>query len=237
MHSPHPVPDAGRVTTEFPVVIIDDHELFSTSLLLALKNSGVDASLPPVEGVSKLLARRPHEPVGLIVLDLDLGADPDGRRMNGADLVEDLRAKGWATLIVTGSNDRSVIAAGIARGAVGLVQKSSSFDVLLGTVVTAASGKPVMSAAERDRWLELHKRCQARERELAQRLSRLSPREREVLDRLAEGQRAAAIAERFVVSMTTVRTQIRSILAKTGVNSQLEAVALVRPRGVDELPT
>lgn len=56
MHSQRPSPHAGRLATEFPVVIIDDHELFSTSLLLALKNSGVDASLSPVEGVSELLA-------------------------------------------------------------------------------------------------------------------------------------------------------------------------------------
>ena len=45
---------------------------------------------------------------------------------------------------------------------------------------------------------------------------------------LAEGLRAAAIAERLVVSMPTVRTQIRSILTKLEVGSQLEAVALLR---------
>jgi DNA-binding CsgD family transcriptional regulator len=56
----------------------------------------------------------------------------------------------------------------------------------------------------------------------------LSPREREVLELLTEGMRAAAIAEYFVVSMPTVRTQIRSILAKLDVSSQLEAVALFR---------
>ena len=234
MHSPHRASDSGVVATGFPVVIIDDHELFSTSLLLALRNSGLHASQSPVEGISELLARRPHKPAGLIVLDIDLGTDPDGRRMNGANLVDSLRAKGWAILIVTGGNDKAGIAAAVARGAIGLVRKSSSFDVLLETVLTAANGKPVMSAAERDRWLELHRRYQARERELARRLSRLSPREREVLNRLAEGQRAATIAERLVVSITTVRTQIRSILAKTEVNSQLEAVALVRPRELDE---
>jgi DNA-binding NarL/FixJ family response regulator len=43
---------------------------------------------------------------------------------------------------------------------------------------------------------------------------------------MCEGQRAAQIAERFVVSMTTVRTQIRAILAKLECNAQLEATAL-----------
>jgi DNA-binding NarL/FixJ family response regulator len=234
MHSTPPAPDSGLAATQFPVVIIDDHELFSTSLRLALKNSGLNASQPPVENIAELQPGRPHRAAGLIVLDIDLGTDPHGRRINGADLVKDLRAKGWTILIVTGSNDKPGIAAAVARGAIGVVHKSSSFDTLLETVLTAASGKPVMSTAQRDRWLELHSRYHAREHELAKRLSRLSPREREVLDRLAEGQRAATIAERLVVSITTVRTQIRSILAKTGVNSQLEAVALVRPRELDE---
>jgi len=54
----------------------------------------------------------------------------------------------------------------------------------------------------------------------------LTPREREVLSALAKGQRAEAIASESGVSSATVRSQIRSVLAKLGVNSQLEAVAL-----------
>lgn len=106
--------------------------------------------------------------------------------------------------------------------------KSSSFDTLLRTVVKAAAGQPVMTEVEYQRWLARDRGFRAQERELTQKLGRLSPREREVLDRLADGHRAAVIAEQFVVSMTTVRTQIRSILAKLEVNSQLEAVAIVR---------
>lgn len=72
-----------------------------------------------------------------------------------------------------------------------------------------------MSEVERAEWL-------AYEREHRE--------QREVLDRLVEGRRAAAIAAEFVVSLTTVRSQIRSILLKLQVRSQLEAVALVRER-------
>jgi DNA-binding NarL/FixJ family response regulator len=45
---------------------------------------------------------------------------------------------------------------------------------------------------------------------------------------LAQGRRAQAVAEHFVVSLATVRTQIRAVLAKLEVSSQLEAVALYR---------
>lgn len=130
MHSQRPSPHAGRLATEFPVVIIDDHELFSTSLLLALKNSGVDASLSPVEGVSELLAWRPHEPVGLIVLDLDPGSrrPSDDRRRPGRGSagegmggphrdrqhVPDFRASGSPVLIVIAV--LSIRCSGCSRG-------------------------------------------------------------------------------------------------------------------------
>ncbi|MGD9526201.1 MAG: LuxR C-terminal-related transcriptional regulator [Dehalococcoidia bacterium] len=219
---------ASAVAPDYPVLVIDDHELFSTSLTMALRSEGFDARVLPVACVHDFLNRPATAPTGLVVLDLGLGRDADGRYLNGADLVAGLRAHGWKVLIVSGSVDRPGVAAAIAAGAIGSVPKTRSFDVLLHTVVTAASGKPVMTECEHQGWLERHHRYLARERDLARRLARLTPRERQVLELLAEGMRAAAISEHFVVSMPTVRTQIRSILAKLEVSSQLEAVALLR---------
>jgi DNA-binding NarL/FixJ family response regulator len=173
------------------------------------------------------MSRRCPAPSGLVVLDLDLGKDANGNWVCGADLVRDLRALGWQVLIVSGSVDKPGVAVAIAAGAIGSVPKSSSFESLLATVASAAAGRSVMSQAERQVWLRRHRTYLAQERELSRRLSRLSVREREVLELLAEGYRAAAISERFVVSLTTVRTQIRSVLAKLEVSSQLEAVALI----------
>lgn len=58
---------------------------------------------------------------------------------------------------------------------------------------------------------------------------RLTPREREILERLARGERAVTIAAELVVSVATVRWHIQKILIKIEVNSQLEAAALLRP--------
>lgn len=60
---------------------------------------------------------------------------------------------------------------------------------------------------------------------------RLAPRERDVLAALPEGQPAERIAVDAVVSVTTVRTRIRSVLTKLGANSQLAAVAKARRAG------
>jgi DNA-binding NarL/FixJ family response regulator len=216
--------DPGR---PYPVVVIDDHELFSTALTMALRGEGLDAKAVPVDDLTGLL-ENPQARAGLVVLDLDLGRDARGTYRHGADFVGRLRDRNWSVLVVSGSVDQPGVAAAIAGGAIGSVPKSSSFDVLLRTIVTAARGEAVMTEIEHREWVDRHRQYLARERELSRRLARLSRREREVLELLTEGLRAAGIAERLVVSMPTVRTQIRSILTKLEVSSQLEAVALLR---------
>ncbi|TQM43110.1 DNA-binding NarL/FixJ family response regulator [Pseudonocardia cypriaca] len=211
----------------YPVLVIDDHELFSTSLTMALRNEGFDARTLPVAFVRHFLGHV-EGPPGLVVLDLDLGHDAGGRLINGTDLVEGLRSGGWKVLVVSGSIERPAIAAAIVAGAIGSVPKSRSFAELLRNVGAAARGESVMTRDEYEDWVECHRRHVAKEREHARRLTRLSPRELEVLELLAEGKRAASIAQHFVVSMPTVRTHIRSILTKLEVGSQLEAVAMFR---------
>ncbi|MGN0062664.1 MAG: LuxR C-terminal-related transcriptional regulator [Nocardioides sp.] len=57
------------------------------------------------------------------------------------------------------------------------------------------------------------------------RLEQLSPRERAVLDLLAQGQRVSEVAEQLGVADGTVRSQVKSLRRKLGVDSQLAAVA------------
>ncbi|MGH3695524.1 MAG: response regulator [Pseudonocardiaceae bacterium] len=212
------------------VLVVDDHELFSTSLVIALRSHGVNAEQVAIVSIDDILAAVRGRPAGLVVLDLDLGRDADGRWRNGIDVARALRGRGWQVLVVSGSSEQPLIAAAIAAGAIGSVPKSASFDALLRTVLSAAAGKAVMSVDEHRAWLQLHHSHHSRERELDQRLERLSARERAVLEKLAKGHRATAIAQEFVVSLATVRSQIRSVLSKLDVNSQLEAVALIRQR-------
>ncbi len=61
-------------------------------------------------------------------------------------------------------------------------------------------------------------------------LAVLTPREREVLGLLTEGLDGSAIAERLFVSQPTVRNHIQHILAKLGVHSRAEAIALALRR-------
>jgi DNA-binding NarL/FixJ family response regulator len=195
------------------VLVVDDHVLIRTALVMALESQGFDAHQVPTSSASVILAEaRLHAP-GLVLLDLDLAEGP-----NGADLVAPLRTLGWSVLVVTGSRD---------RGAVGWVSKTASFEELLAVALAAAAGEQVLAPVMRDELVRLHQRLRGRRREVASRLARLSTREREVLDQLAAGQGASAIASDATVSMYTVRAQIRAILAKLEVRTQLAAVAMV----------
>ena len=223
-------PETETIGTGYPVRIVDDHELFSTSLAIALRSEGFDAQTIIVGSLKDFVARPTTSP-GLIALDLCLGQDTNDQNIEGADLIECARTRGWMVLIVSGTDDIHRIAAAIAAGAIGYVPKSLSFDELCNTITLAAQGAPVMTTAERHKWIESHRKHLVQERELTRRLTRLSPRESEVLELLAEGMRATAIAKHFVVSIPTVRAHIRSILTKLDVSCQLEAAALLRQHG------
>jgi DNA-binding NarL/FixJ family response regulator len=210
-----------------PVLVLDDHPLISTALVLALQAHGVDAVQLPIAGFDETLtAASRHRPC-LVLLDLDLGDRLGGPPPNGLRLIDPLRSRGCSVLIVTASRNRGAIAAAVARGAVGWVGKAESFDRLLSVVLDAAEGREVLSAAMQDEFLRLHRELSARDVEIGQRVGRLTSRERQVVDLLAAGRSAAGVAAEFTVSLATVRAQIRSILAKLDVGSQLGAVAIV----------
>jgi DNA-binding NarL/FixJ family response regulator len=85
-----------------------------------------------------------------------------------------------------------------------------------------------MSEIERQNWLAELRRYRAEDELRRRPFERLTQREQEVLARLCEGHSAFRIADESYVAVSTVRSQIRAVLMKLGVGSQLEAVAAAR---------
>ena len=210
------------------VLIVDDHDLVATSLAYSLSAEGLAARHAGAVDVAGVLAEAETLPVGLALLDLDLGRDRTGRRFDGVDLVAPLSARGWRCIILSGAADRTRIGAALAAGALAAVPKQVPLPVLLAKVRAALAGLPVMAPDLRARLIESYLVRDAERRAIEEKLERLTRREREVLAELARGRRAQAVADQYVVSLATVRTQIRSVLNKLEVGSHLEAVALYR---------
>jgi DNA-binding NarL/FixJ family response regulator len=208
------------------VVIVEDHALFAEAVSLALRLAGypVDrlALSNHVDTVTAVLRLRPS----LVLLDLDLGPYGDG-----TDLIGPLTQAGTAVVVVTGTADRAQWGGCLHRGARAVLGKNGPLDDMVEAIRRLAHGLPATPRAEREALLTMWRR-DGREREtLHERFARLTPRERQVLGELATGHAIRDIAAADVVSEATVRTQVKSILAKLEVTSQLGAVVLANRLG------
>lgn len=209
------------------VLLVEDHLLMAQSLRAALESEGMEVVTAPLDSAESVLAcAREHAP-DVVLLDLVLrGALPDGQV-----LVAPLVEQGCQVLVVSGTDDRMRIARAVEAGAAGVVGKDADFEVLLAAVEDAVALQEVLLPSQRtELLLELHRQRQEDDARLAA-FHALTPRESQVLAALMDGQAAAVIARDTYVSEATVRSQIRSVLAKLGVNSQLEAVAAARRAG------
>lgn len=209
------------------LLIVEDHELLSGTLTLALRQRGLHVEAmngPSREAVVRRVAEL--APV-LVLLDLDLGPALG----NGVELVRPLVDAGARVVIMSGDTSRPRLGACVEAGASGIVPKASRFDDLIEAVHRSAEGRDLLPDADRQSLLaELRESRRVSHERLAPFRS-LTPREQAVLARLMAGEPAEAIAEHSFVSLATVRSQIRAILQKLGVNSQLAAVALARDAG------
>lgn len=212
------------------VALVEDHSLFAESLQIALSMEGHDvrrAVLPttsrsPASVLSSVLRIEPT----IVLLDLDLG--PFG---NGVQLVQPLVQAGVAVVVVTGSVDRARWGEALRYGARKVLPKSAPLNDILATIRRISDGRPVMTREERDDLMQEWHRHRVAVHELRQRLDQLTHREAEVLGRMIEGLQVRDIAEASVVSVATVRTQVKSILAKLEVSSQLAAVGVAHHAG------
>lgn len=210
-------------------LIVEDHRMLADALAAALRARGFICELAetdrPASVVQHALRIRP----GLAMLDLDLG------RTDGLELVRPLRSSGARVLVVTGCRDESRLAAAIALGAVGYVSKSRPFEDLLDAAESAALGRPIVELPQRQELVRLGQTHIEAEFDLKARMAQLTGREREIVLAMVQGLSAQAVADRFVVSVGTVRSHIRAVLMKLGVSSQLAAVALVQQLAASRL--
>jgi DNA-binding NarL/FixJ family response regulator len=209
------------------VLIVDDHELVATSLALYLRSKGLHARRHAARSREGILTAAATLAPGVVLLDLDLGRAPDGTVIDGTTFIDGLCRGGWRVVVLTSTEDPAAMGRALHAGALACVPKTASLPALVATLRRAVQGTEVIRPERRRHLVEVHLRQEAQNRALERRFQALTEREREVLDRLAHGHRAQQIAREFHVSLTTIRSQIRSVLAKLKVTSQLEAVALL----------
>lgn len=207
------------------MVICDDHAVFAESLSLVLADAGhsvLAVTYSPAEAVPVLRARRPD--VCLIDLQFPTGTALDWMpRLRAA-------APGTRFVVLTGFLEQPVLDAGVAAGVRGFAHKGQQARDILTVLRRVADGEVVVDQAAR--------RGGARPRSQAEQVARfLTPREREVLTRLARGESTQALAKAMGVTRSTARSHVQSVLSKLGVHSQREAVIEAARHGLVSVET
>lgn len=214
-----------------PVLLVDDHTLFAQAVQLGLRAAGVPALPVAPQTAQQVVDAVTAAAPATVLLDLRLGTGTDGRPIDGLELVGPLTAAGCRVVVVTAETGDAVWGTAVERGAATVLPKDIDLDALVATVCAVRSGTPVLAEGRRQDLLAAARRARAEDDVRLAPFRRLSRREDEVLRHLAAGTAAAAIAAHFHVSEATVRSQIRAVLTKLGVSSQLQAAALARRAG------
>lgn len=211
------------------ILLVDDHSGLREPLAIML---GLQPDLEVVAQAASIAEARPlFASADLAVIDLGL---PDG---SGVDLIRELRAANPKIVIVVFSadTDRSTIAAAISAGAVGVVHKAASTDVLIDAIRRAAAGEQLLSHADLLEMIRLTSHQQQTDERARHSLERLTPRELTILQQLAAGHSDREIADELTVSIATVRTHMANILEKFGAESRLQALVFAVRYGVVEI--
>ena len=167
--------------------------------------------------------------------DVAIVASRPGPLVDGIELISALHAAGIPVVALSEVDaDEDPVHWGrcLLAGAAGVLAKTDDLAVLRCMLRKVLTGEPPLcsalvtqvqeaarEAADSDYWI------------IRERLRLLSVRESEVISKLMTGHGPMEIAREDVVAEATVRTQIKSILAKLEVSSQLSAVVLARRAG------
>jgi DNA-binding NarL/FixJ family response regulator len=218
------------VNREIRIMVVDDHDTFRDPLAFMLEREPdltVVARPRSLSEAREDLQSAEHA-VDVAIVDLNL---PDG---SGTDLIRELRSSlpRATALVLSATTDQKHLASAIEAGAAGVMHKSAPMSDLVEAVRRLAAGEQLLSQQEVIGALRLLVRVRESNREAQLAIDRLTPREREVLQALAEGWSDREIATRLHVGVGTVHSHVTNILSKLEVSSRLQALVFAVRHGV-----
>jgi len=208
------------------VLLIDDHTLFRLGLKGLLERSDIEVVAAASTGKEGLKLATETE-AQVILLDMRL---PD---MDGLMVLRQLRDMGIKTPIsmLTTSTDETDLVQSLRNGAQGYLLKDMDPEELVGALHRIVGGESVVAPQLAN---ALARALQSKSNQQTPKtpLSELTPREREIIGHLAEGQSNKAIARDLGISDGTVKLHVKAILRKLNVRSRVEAAVIAVEHGM-----
>ncbi len=209
------------------VLLVDDHKMMRDGLRAILERAGMEVIGEAADGHEAIeLAERLHPQI--VVMDISMPV------LNGIDATRRLVAEFPRIKIIALSmnSDRRYVVAMFKAGAVGYLLKNSAAQELLQAVDAVTSDKSYISPAIASAMIENAVVGQDPESQ-AQRT--LSPREREVLQLVAEGKSSKEIASQLDIAVPTVETHRRQIMDKLNLRTIAELTKYAIREGLTSL--
>jgi DNA-binding NarL/FixJ family response regulator len=212
------------------ILLVEDHASFRQALAFMLERESEFEVVGQVGSVAeaRALDRQSLEDVEVAIVDLAL---PDG---DGLDLLEDLSSR-TVTLVLSASLETARFARAVESGASGVLHKSTPIKEIVDAVRKLKAGEALLSPGDVIEMLRFVNRERQEELSVRRAVERLTPREREVLQALAEGLESKEIADKLNVTVETERTHMVNILHKLGVHSRLQALVFAARHGVVQI--
>jgi|SRR5665213_267168 len=221
------VDTAGPIT----VLLVEDHLILAESFGALLNRDPQIrvVGIASTAGQAVTLARL-HEP-NVVLMDVRL---PDGSGVDAAITIRSSTDR-TAFIFLTAYDSDESLSQAVEAGAAAFLPKSEASDTVVEAIKRVAAGEMLIEPGKIQHALAWHRARRHQERERQAAVAALTRREMEVLGLLAEGENTAIIAAKLHISTLTVKTHIRSLLAKLDAHSQLQAVAKAQTLGI--LPT
>ncbi len=214
------------------VLLIDDHALFRVGLEGLLERRGIEVAAKTGDGDEGLRLATQVD-VDIILLDLRMP------KLNGMEVLRRLREHGVETPVVmlTTSSDERDLVESLRCGAQGYLLKEMEPDDLVVALRGVVNGETVVAPGLTGVLARVIQQGDMGAIEHSPSpFDDLTPREREILCHLSEGQSNKVIARHLGISDGTVKLHVKSILRKLEVHSRVEAAVMAVEQGLSQKP-
>jgi DNA-binding NarL/FixJ family response regulator len=236
--APHGTDLATDAKGPIRVLLVEDHLILAESFGALLRRDPaievVGMAATAADAIDLATTHRPD----IVLMDVRL---PDGSGVDAAIAIRGI-TKSTAFIFLTAYVTTETLFQAVEAGAAAFLPKSEASDTVVEAIKRVAAGEMLIEPGRIQDALAWHRARRHQERERQSVLASLTPRELQVLGLLSDGASTTAIAAKLYISSVTVKTHIRSLLAKLDVHSQLQAVAraqtlgIVPPSGVGPAP-
>jgi DNA-binding NarL/FixJ family response regulator len=205
-----------------PVLVVEDNRLLREGIVAILDRQPDLAVVAVAEDAGEALRRVPETRPRVVLVDAGLG-DHDSHR-----LVEHIRqtAPQARVIVMDLLPVPEEVVEFVKRGASGFVVKDATVDDFVRTIRSVAEGREVLPPALTGT-LFSHIAQHAAGRPTASRIGavRMTKREREIIDLIADGLSNKEIAQRVHLATHTVKSHVHNILEKLALHSRLQLAA------------